>query len=190
MAHIETKAGVTPVAGSPTKEKRTKGLRSEEASSWENFQSLVSRLEALKGELGPRLPVAMSRDNARETLVFRIGCSRRLLARPAYSISVTVGAGDAAYSLAEGEENALFMSGLSLDEVVDALRVYATAEIEKPRPYAYPSWLTCCNDVGSRAVAAIGFFGVWIFLAAYWGFWGMLFGWLPAALIVLLLGVL
>jgi hypothetical protein len=190
MTLIDTEVGATPIVDSATTDKRTKGLQIEEASSWENFQSLVSRLEALKGEFDQRLPVSMSRDDARETLVFRIGSARRLLARPAYSVHVTVGAGDAAYSLAEGDENAFFMTGLSLNEVVDALRVYAAAEIEMPRPYAYPTWLTRCNDAGSRAVAAIGFFGVWISLGAYLGFWGILFGWLPAALIVLLLGIL
>jgi hypothetical protein len=191
MALIEpTKAGATPVADSSIKEKRTKGLRCEEASSWENFQSLVSRLEALKGELGQRLLVSTSRDDGRERLVFRIRSSWRWLARPAYSIRVIVGVGDSAFSLAEGDEDALFMSGLALAEVADAVRVYAAAELEMPRPYGCPTWLTRCRDLGNQAVAGIGFFGVWIFLGAYWGSWGILFGWFPAALIVLLLGIL
>ena len=74
--------------------------------------------------------------------------------------------------------------------MIDSLSKYVAAEIEKPHAYKPPVWLTKSYEYGAQTVATISFFVTWFAIGASGGLWGVLLGWLPAAIIAALLGAL
>ncbi|MEI7429193.1 MAG: hypothetical protein WCL27_01980 [Betaproteobacteria bacterium] len=162
----------------------------EQATSLENFQKLKVRLELFKKSISSRLPIFMTVPKNEMTITFCIGTSIPFCAKPAYGFRIAAGASDSAFSIQATDENQISLYGLTLEGVIDSLSKYVATEIENPRPYKLPAWVTKLYELGAQAVAVIGFFGAWFVIGMSWGVWGVFLGWLPAAVIAALLGAL